>query len=51
MNPTSFHVVGNSVSVALAVCAAGIYPMVSTSVATSRLSHSGKKLLLIGATL
>jgi hypothetical protein len=51
MSSTSFPVVGLSGSVALAVCAAGIHPIVSGSVATAKRSHAGKLAPLMGGTL
>jgi hypothetical protein len=50
MSSSPFPVVGISVSVALAACAAGICSMVSASEATSRCSRPGKKLRPMGAT-
>ena len=50
MSSSSFHVVGISVSVALAACAAGLYLLVPASVATSRCSHAGEKPQLMGGT-
>jgi hypothetical protein len=49
MRSASFHVVGLSVSVALAAWAAGLSPMVPASVATARWSPAGKQRPFMGA--